>query len=584
MIVRQYINYRNVDLLRLFTIVRMLRPYWRYLFQTMAFGILFMLLQIPGPYFTKILIDEVYPHKDFSLLTFVLLLTTFMSLGVGALQFVAGYFGQWVGISIGYDFQTRFYRHIQSLDFSFFDNRETGEILSRFRDMRTALSGVIDLINTLILNSLQLLIFPPVLFFINWKLALISLAILPFDTLLVMVSKIYIRKYTTEIAEQGAELSAKNYESISSIRTVQALGLEASFFDKVHSLLLRLANTRMRLMVFEGASGYIGTCFTAMGTLAYGYYGWHEVLSGNLTLGSYMAFTAYVGYLYGPVTNLIGLISEAEETMVHTNRFFEIYSIEPAIREEKDKSELSQFKSKIEFQAVEFSYISDRPVLRGINMEILANQTTAIVGKSGSGKSTLAKLIPRFYDPSRGNVLIDEVDIRQFRLNSLREIIGFVLQGSVLFQGSILDNLTFGKSISIMEIETATRAAYIHDFVTQLPEGYNTIIGEQGAQLSEGQRQRIALARVLLQDTPILILDEPTAALDNESEHYVQEAMKEICKERTVIIIAHRLSTIRRADKIVVLDEGRIVEEGDHDSLMVQNGVYALLQEHSARI
>ena len=543
-----------------------------------------MLFQIPGPYFTKIMIDDVYPHKDFSLLTFVLLLGMLMSLAVGAMSLLSGYFGQCVGIRMGYDFQARFYKHIQTLDFSFFDNRETGEIISRFRDMRSSIASVIGLINTLILNSLQLVVFPPILFFINWKLALISLAVLPFDTLLALVSRRFIRKYTKEIAERAADLSAKNYESIASMRTVQALGLETSFFNKVHGLLIILANLRMKLSLFQGFADYAGTIIKTGGTLAYGFYGWHEVLSDNLTLGSYMAFTGYVGYLYGPIKSLIGLLRRIESTLVHTDRFFEVYNITPDIRDEPQLAELNEVRGRIEFRDVNFAYQPERVVLNEINLEIDADETVAIVGRSGSGKSTLAKLIPRFYDPVDGQVLIDGVDIRQYRLNSLRQNIGFVMQGSALFQGSILENLTFNKPISMIDVEAATRAAYIHDFVTRLPKGYHTIIGEQGAQLSEGQRQRVALARVLLQNTPILILDEPTAALDNESEFYIQEAMKEICKQRTVIVIAHRLSTIRRADKIVVIDQGRIAEEGSHEVLMLQDGVYSMLQERAARI
>lgn len=569
---------------QIFTVVKMLRPYWRYIIQSLCVGILFMLFQIPGPYFTKIMIDDVYPHKDFSLLNFVLLLGMLMSLGVGGMRFISGYFGQCVGIRMGYDFQARFYKHIQTLDFSFFDSRETGEILSRFRDMRSSIASVISLINTLIINSLQLVIFPPILFFINWKLALISLTVLPFDTLLVLISRRFIRKYTREVAERSAELSAKNYESISSIRTVQSLGLEASFFQKLQGLFIGVANLRMKVSLFSGTTGYASTIIKTGGTLAYGFYGWHEVLSDNLTLGSYMAFTGYVGYLYGPIKSLIGLLRRIESTLVHTDRFFEVYNITPDIRDEPQLAELNGVRGRIEFRDVSFAYQPERVVLNEINLEIDADEIVAIVGRSGSGKSTLAKLIPRFYDPVDGQVLIDGVDIRQYRLNSLRQNIGFVMQGSALFQGSILENLTFNKPISMIDVEAATRAAYIHDFVTKLPNGYHTVIGEQGAQLSEGQKQRVALARVLLQNTPILILDEPTAALDNESEFYIQEAMKEICKQRTVIVIAHRLSTIRRADKIVVIDQGRIAEEGSHEVLMLQDGVYSMLQERAARI
>ena len=307
-------------------------------------------------------------------------------------------------------------------------------------------------------------------------------------------------------------------------------------------------------------------------------------MAGNLTLGSYLAFTGYVGYLYGPISNLIGLLEDIESTLVHTNRFLEIYNTQPAVSDEPELPELKQVQGRIEFRKVNFSYLPDRPVLSELDLIIEAQQTVAIVGRSGSGKSTIAKLIPRFYDPQNGQVLIDEVDLRQYQLHSIRKHIGFVMQGTVLFQGSILDNLTFGKATSIAELENATQAAHIHDFVSQLPIGYDTIIGEQGTQLSEGQKQRIVLARVLLQNTPILILDEPTTALDNESEYYIQEAMNEICKDRTVIIIAHRLSTIRTADKIIVIDQGKVIEEGNHDYLITIEGAYARMQERSARI
>ena len=362
------------------------------------------------------------------------------------------------------------------------------------------------------------------------------------------------------------------------------MGLETSFFHKIHGLLIGLAQTRVRLTLFGGASGYIGTIFTASGTFAYGFYGWSEVLAGNLTLGSYLAFTGYVGYLYGPIANLIGLLEDIESTLVHTNRFLEIYNIKPAVRDEPELPELKKVQGRIEFRKVNFAYLPNRPVLNELDFTIEAQQTVAIVGRSGSGKSTIAKLIPRFYDPQDGQVLIDKVDLRQYQLHSLRKHIGFVMQGTVLFQGSISDNLSFGKTVPIMDLESATQTAHIHDFISQLPTGYDTIIGEQGTQLSEGQKQRIVLARALLQDTPILILDEPTTALDNESEYYIREAMNEICKDRTVIVIAHRLSTIRNADKIIVIDQGRVIEEGSHSHLILKEGAYARMYEQSARI
>ena len=348
-------------------IIRLLRPYWRYIAQSLLVGVFVLLLQIPGPYFTKILIDDVYPHKDWNLLAFALLLGAAVSTGLGGVSFLSSYFGQCVGIRIGFDFQSIFYRHVQSLDFSFFDQRETGEILSRFRDMRSSISSVIRIINTFIMNSLQLLIFPPILFYINWKLALISLAVLPFDTLLVVITRKYMRRFSEKIAERSAELSAKNYESLNGIRTVQALGLEARFYEKLEGLFAVVADLRVRSALFSGGSGFVGGFINTSGTLAYSWYGWSQILSGNLSLGSFMAFTAYVGFLYGPIKNLIGLIRSVELTLVHINRFFEIYHIRPAIQDDHKAPSLTITAGQVEFNDLSFSYDGQHAVLRRIN-------------------------------------------------------------------------------------------------------------------------------------------------------------------------------------------------------------------------
>ena len=550
--------------------------------QTILVGLLIMLLQIPGPYITKVLIDDAYPHKDFTLMSFILILGAVLSLGLGFTNVLSTYFSTYVGVNMGLDFKSRLYSHIQSLDFDFFDNRQTGEILSRFGDLDTSINSTISLVNTFIMNTIQLLIFPPILFYINWKLALISLAILPFDTLLVMISKKYLSRVSLKVTEASAESSAISFESISGIRTVQALGLEATFYQKMRNMFVKVSKLRIQSTHLEGGFNYTGTFLTTVGTLAYGWYGWTQVLEGNLSLGSYMAFSGYVGYLYGPIGNLIGLVGEVELALVHINRFFEIYDLKPKIQDKKNFPTLPPIKGDIYFHNVTFSYQENQPAVYQINLQISMQSTVALVGKSGSGKSTLAKLIPRFYDPQEGHISIDGYNIRRLRLKSIRQQIGFAMQGSTLFQGSIRDNLTFGQEALMHDIEIAARMAHIHDYITSLPDGYEALVGEYGTQMSEGQKQRIALARVLIMNTPILILDEPTAALDMESEYHIQEALKTVKEGRTTIIIAHRLSTIQNADKIVVLDEGQVVGEGTHEELISQEGVYAQLYERTA--
>lgn len=560
----------------LWQIARLLRPYWGFMAQSLLVGVMVTLLSLPGPYLTKILIDQVHPHTDFGLLYFVLALGAALSLFLGLTGSLHGYFAQQVGTAMHFDFQGRLYRHLQHLDFGFFDQRETGEVLSRFGDMQAAVDGAIGAVNSALLNGLQLLIFPAVLFYLHWKLALLSVAILPLDALLAWLTSRPYRRYAQRLAEEGAQLSARTYESLSGIRTVQSLGVEGHFSAAQHGLFQRLGELQFCSARLQGWTGFLTVLLKTGGILLYGWYGWTQVLQGQLSLGTYLAFSGYMGYLYNPLDQLIGLWPQLQATLVHARRFFEVYEREPQIREEPALPALGPVRGAIAFCGVRFGY-QGASILNDLELEIPAGTCLALVGRSGAGKSTLARLVPRFYDPDQGRVTIDGRDLRQCRLSSLRRQVGFVMQGSCLFRGSVLENLKLGRPCTVAQVERAAQIAGLHAFVTSLPRGYDTAVGEGGMGLSEGQKQRLSLARALLLDPPVLILDEATAALDAETERQVLEALREVRPGRTTLIIAHSLAAIRCADEIAVLEGGRIAEQGPHELLILRGGLYASL-------
>ena len=540
-------------------------------------GLLALIALIP-PYVTKILIDNVYPSKSVSLLEFVLVFNAGVAIMTGLISHLRGYFdhnlSMRVGIGVGYGL----YQHLSGLSFSYFDQKKVGELTARSRDGLSSAGGMTQLLMNGTLNIVNLLIFPPILFWINWKLALLSIAALPLDAAVAISTSRFIAKKTSQAAVLDARASAHRIEFLSGIRTVQALCLENIFLQKIRDLTLDSATVKLRMHLGQTIAGIALAVLRAMAVLVYTWYGWTRILAGELSLGTYMAFTAYVGYISNPITSLLDLAMQIPVLRVHLSRYFEVVDTEPEVQSPVSAEVLNITQGTIIFQRVSFGYQAENYVLRNINLTIEGGTNAALVGRSGAGKTTLAQLIPRFYDPQSGSIYIDGIDTSRSDLRSLRQQVGFMQQDPFLFAGTVWENLTISRDeCSPALIEQAAEAAGAGDFIAELPKGYETDIGEKGAQLSQGQKQRLALARVLLLDPSILILDEFTSAIDNETESKIRSALRSYYQGRTTITIAHRLSTFIDADNIIVLDEGSIVGVGRHEELLRNCPVYVSL-------
>jgi len=523
-------------------------------------------------------IDEVFVRQDMTKLKIIPFLVVGLFLLKGLGYYGQEYFMNYVGQGIIKRLRDSLYVHIQDLPFSFFHEERTGALMSRItNDVNIMRNMVSTSVTGLMRDTLTIMGLTGVILYMDWKLALLAFIVLPLAFYPIVEFGRRVRKVSTGCQESMAELSSFLHETIAGQKIVKAFGMEdyekQRFFDKTNTLF----TLELKAVIARSLTSPIMEFLGGVGVALIIWYGGYRVIQGTSTPGTFFAFIAAVIMMYDPVKKVSRLHATIQEGLAAADRVFDIMERKSDIKEVRNPVIIHSGSHRVTFQNVSFAY-NRMPVLKNINLDVRAGEILAIVGTSGGGKTTLVNLIPRFYDVSRGAVLVDGIDIRKASLASLRSQIGIVTQDPILFNDSVRNNIAYGNpSASDQAIMAAAKAAYAYDFVESFPKSFDTHIGELGSRLSGGERQRICIARALLKDAPILILDEATSSLDSESEMLVQKALENLMQGRTTFVIAHRLSTVVYADRIAVIANGQIVESGTHQELLSCKGEYCKL-------
>ena len=567
----------NKDILsRLYATIR---PYRLRLIIAMLAMIVVSATTAAQVYLVKDLLDKIFVEKNIFFLNILPIIVVLVFLVNSVFYYIYYFLLEKVGQAIIRDMRIQVFEHMHAQSLSFFHAMPTGTLISRvISDVTLMQQAVSNALVGIIRDFFQVIILLGVVFYMNWKLAMFSFIILPIAAFPIVKFGRIFRRLSTKTQEETAHVSNMLYETITGNRIVKAFCMEKyecrRFRDQVNKLFAVIIQDARIRGIQHPLMGFIGGVAIALII----WFGGNEVIHGTATPGTFFAFLTALIAAYEPVKNISEINSTIQRGMAASERVFSLLDIEPEIGDMPGAIELAPFENSIEINNLSFSYDKKNTVLFNVNLKVPAGQVLAVVGPSGGGKTTLTNLIPRFLQISKGAILIDGKDINEVTLRSLRNQIAMVTQQTILFNDTVRNNIAYGDlTRSEQEIINAADAAHALKFINELPEGFETIIGEGGSRLSGGERQRITIARALLKNAPILILDEATSALDTESEREVQNALENLMKNRTTIVIAHRLSTIKNADRIIVVKNGCIVEEGTHGELLSLGGEYELL-------
>jgi subfamily B ATP-binding cassette protein MsbA len=561
-------------------LLQYVKPYWKRITLSAFFMIIISITTVVSMWVIKYIFDKVLTNKNIQeaipSLIFISSFLVFLFFIKGISRYAQDYLISNAGHRMIMNIRNELFAHLQTQSLDFFHNQKVGNLISRIMYDTANIHNVTSSILTNIIgNGLTIIGLSVYIFIINFKLALISAIVLPFTFYLIYNWGKKLRTLSMLFQRKIADITSVLHENFTGIRIVKSFAMENKEIDKFKRETRALFDIAMKDLRIIALSSPVIEFIGGVGIAYIIFYSGSEILLGESTVGSLLSFFAALLSLYRPIQSLQSINAQIQQGITSGTRIFQILDTKPTIFDKENAIEIRSFNKCIRISNLSFSYNTSKFVLKNINLEVKKGEIVAIVGRTGAGKSTLMDIIMRFYDPQIGKVEIDGIDIKDISLKSLRNLFGVVSQDIILFNDTVFNNIAYGKiNATREEIINAAKDAYAHEFIMNLPQKYNTIIGEKGVKLSGGEKQCIAIARAILKNPQILILDEATSALDSESEQFIQKALDNLLKERTTFVIAHRLSTIRKANRIVVLENGEIVEEGTHEELIKKCGLY----------